>query len=341
MFLPLPASTIAIVVLAASQSATSHAATDSNDLRYLCKSDLAKVTEYAVPTGPILLVRDDATGEVQRLDVPMLAKAVNGKTQEPRRTYVAVTPDETKKLCDANFSVATIRKPLLTAESEKRDLRKTVVSPVSSLPSTFSIVHWYGTTYGNFWVPASLPSGHSYQVADFTVAPYNFTSAGYGAHLVVPVLTVSNSNFDHDFDGKGAIFGESSLGCGSPWVSVLESWAIQGYSDVSGCANPALCQAVVFNGSAPAPWNTQPNSCSAWPVTQSYRYLVGANIAQQSVYQRFAPSASSPEYISPVVDSTTPLFRSGGAGVGFLAVAPAYSGYWSLNFSGVNSYTGP
>jgi hypothetical protein len=180
-------------------------------------------------------------------------------------------------------------------------------------------------------------------VVDFTVTPANYQNSGPNSHLAVSALTVSNSNLDHDFDGKGAIFyGGTEYVCGAGQKTMLQSWAIQNYNDGAnpprgaypGCSNP------VFNGSAPTPWSSQPATCGTWDAITPKRFLVGANIWQQSVYWRCQPGGTCPEFVSPSVDSASAYFRSGGAGVVFLHALTA-SVEWSLSFTGVSSYTAP
>ena len=295
----------------------------SPNVEYLCKSDPGRVTGFKIPAGSVLLLRTDVPNEFQRLEIPVGEK--NGSFGK----YVTVSPDEIRNLCSANFTIATIPKAQPTQVVKLGNGQKTTISPVSSLPSTFSIVYVAGTIYGNFWVPANLPSGDTYQVADFTVAQYNFAASGANTHFVNSVLTLSNTNFDADFDGKGMILGAYD-DCGPTYSSIVETWAIQ---NSPGCGFPgaSTCNAIVW----------APESCSEWSQAEPKRYLVGANIWQQSVYWRYTPGDSSPEFVSPGIDSYTPAFRGGGAGVAFLVAAAPTSAYWYLDFSDVTSYSGP
>ena len=174
-------------------------------------------------------------------------------------------------------------------------------------------------------MPANLPSGDTYQVADFTIGQYNFANSGVNTHFVNSVLTVSNSNLANDFDGKGMILGASNE-CGAPYSSIIETWAIQNFP----ACTPNSCNAIVW----------APDTCSEWSQTEPKRYLVGANTSQQTVYWRYTPGDSSPEFASPSVDSYTSAFRSGGAGVAFFVAASPTSQYWYLDFSDVTSYSG-
>ncbi len=314
---------LCLTVLTAFAGEASAATNASPNVEYLCRSDPGRVSEFKIPAGSVLLLRTDVPNELQRLEVPV------GQKNESFGKYVTVTSEEIRKLCEANLTIATIPKPQPIRAAEPGNGLKVVISPVSSLPPAFSIVYVAGTAYGNVWVPANLPSGDTYQVADFTVAQYNFAASGVNTHFANSVLTVSNSNFDNDFDGKGMILGVFPS-CGSSYSSVIETWAIQNYP---GCNSPgpSTCEATVWG----------PDSCAEWSQAEPKRYLVGANIWQQSVYWRYTPGDSSPEFVSPGIASYTPAFRSGGAGVAFFVAASPTNQYWYLDFSDVTSYSGP
>ncbi len=311
-------------------SASAYAA-DTVFVEKVCEATTVAPSAGEDGTPPILLNRQKAGGPLFRLETRTDEKGgIVGARSVP------VSVDEAKRLCDAGFPVSVVDS---TGVARAVSGQKTAVEPLSSLQSSFSIVGLYDVTWGNFWVPGAMPSGHTYQVVDFTVDPYNYSTTGASSHFGVSTLTVSNSNLDQDFDGKGAYFAASDPFCGT----VLESWAIQGYSDATGtCSNPANCLAVVFRGSAPAPWNLEPNSCNYWSATAKKRFLVGANTSQLSRYWHCVPGGACPVVVSPDVNSTTPYFRAGGAGVAFLQVGASYSSsVWYLTFSNVISYTGP
>ena len=224
--------------------------------------------------------------------------------------------------------------------------QKTVLEPLSALPTTFSISNvdvGFSTFvhYGNFWVPQAMPSGHTYQVVDFIVTPNNYQSSGVGSHFGVMTQVVSNSNFDTDFDAKGAaIFASANVFCSAGQVTVLQSWAIQNYVASSGnCGTYPGCSNPVFGLSPPSP-SGYANTCGDWNAITPKRFLVGSNIWQQSRYIRCQPDGLCPEFTSADVDSTTPYFRLGGAGVAFVHVASAPVS-WHLSFSNVSSYTAP
>ena len=127
-------------MLTAFAGEASAATNASSNVEYLCRSDPGRVSEFKIPAGPVLLLRTDVPNELQRLEVPV------GQKNESFGKYVAVSADEVRKLCDANFTMATIPKPRITSAVNGSDGRKTTITPVSSLPSTFSIVYVAATT---------------------------------------------------------------------------------------------------------------------------------------------------------------------------------------------------
>jgi hypothetical protein len=291
-----------------------------------------------------------ASGVVKEQHAPVIFNRVGSSMKatrlearlDERNTVVGlrsvdVSADEMQRICDDGYPVEILE---LNPLSKQIPTRKSL-PPLQVLPSSFTIYRPSrfgipGPQYGDFWVPANMPSGHTYQITQFMVTPSNFAASGTDSHLVVSTLTVSNSNFSDDFDGKGAIFyPNQNVYCGSN-RTMLQSWAMQGYS---GGQCPG-CVSVVFNGNAPSPWNTQPNSCGSWNAVTPKRFLVGANIWQDSVYWRCVPNGTCPEFASPTVNSYTPQFRSGGAGIAFFVAATSNAG-WSLAFDSVISYTGP
>lgn len=318
-----------------------HAANEPPRAALICEPPVGKTVDGKVPP-PIYFNRFTRDGPLMRLE---------GRTDKDNRMMgakrVAVSDDEVKQLCDQGFPIAVLDVAEIVKTAKSADRPKTVVEPVAALPPVFSIYRPIPTntlfpwkTYGNFWVPAVMPSGHTFQVVDFTVTPSNYQSSGSFSHFGVGALVVSDSNFDHDFDGKGAaVFGGGPLGgvCNSTDRTALQSWAIQNYNDGAdppcgaypGCSNP------VFDGVA-----AQPATCGEWDAIAPKRFLVGANIWQGSVYWRCQPGGSCPEFVSPSIDSTTPYFRTGGAGVFFVHVR-SVDVEWNLSFTNVSSYTSP
>lgn len=252
-------------------------------------SAISRVCEAKVPgsggetKSPIIVNRLKTDGPMVRLEgvVESSDPQKSGGLRGART--VEVTVPEALDLCRQGFPVDVLdlsRVPRATDGGQK-----TVVQPVANLPSDFTITRiwnlWQGwATYGNFWVPAALPSGHTYQVVDFTVTPStNYQNSGSKSHLAVSVLTVSDSNLNSDFDGKGLTLFATAR-CALAWQrAALQSWAIQGFSEPPGaCSNPAVCSNPVFDGS-----NGNPSSCGPWDAASTQRFLVGANIWQDSV----------------------------------------------------------
>ena len=289
---------------------------------------------------PIIFNRFTSDGPLMRLE---------GRADKDNRISgikrIAVSDDEVKHLCDSGFPVAVLDVSEAPKASKSGNRPKTFVPPLTVLPTEFSIYRsGYGfylpwTTYGSFWVPNTMPPGHTYQVVDFTVTPTNYENSGPNSHLAVSTQTVSNSNLDHDFDGKGAAFYGGTGECGAANKTVLQSWAIQNYIDDVSCGPP--CLNPVFAGNAIAPWTNQPSSCGAWDAVTPKRFLVGSNIWQNSVYWRCQPGGACPEFVSNSVDSSTPYFRSGGAGIAFLHAGSVGAVEWTLSFTNVTAYTGP
>jgi|GEM_PF-4504970 len=288
----------------------------------LCRANPERVVE-AAKGAPVLVMRSAGTTDLFRLEAtPETLSADAHGFRGARR--VRVQMGDIQRVCAAGYDVSAID---IYASSQAGDAQKGYVQPITSLPSSFTITGLWGEVWGNFWVPQALPSGHTYQVADFKVTPYNFASSGTFAHLVVPVLTTSNSNFQSDFDGKGAIFYGNSGACSA----VVEAWAIQNWSETTGCGTGPTCQAVVYS----------PDSCSSWDSSQPRRFLVGANVWQSVTYWSCPASGACPGFVSPAMNTWMSGYRAGGAGVGFLVAMAYSSSVWSLTFSDVVAYTGP
>lgn len=342
---PTRAAKMCVALVSIATSSASSAATESIpqfQIVRFCEPTVARVVDGVV-SPPIIFNRFTSDGKIMRLE---------SRTDKDNRVIsvrrVEVSDGEARALCEKGFPVDVLGVSAVQIASDAAERPKTILPTRPNLPTQFVIYNAYVgygiyATYGSFWVPANMPSGHTYQVVDFTVTPSNYQNSGLNSHLAVSTLTVSDSNLDHDFDGKGAIFyGGTEAVCGAAQKTVLQSWAIQNYNDGAnppcgtypGCSNP------VFNGAAPPPWSSQPATCGAWDAATPNRFLVGSNISQESVYWRCQPGGACPEFVSPTVNSTSAYFRSGGAGVVFLHVlsAPVER---SLTFTEVSSYTGP
>ena len=315
--------------------ATAQAASDAPKLPRICEPPIGKTVDGKVPP-PIVFNRFAGDGRLMRLE---------GRTDKHNRIIgmkrVAVSDDEVRQLCDVGFPVAVLDVGEVAKAGKTASRPKTVVTPLTTLPTEFSIFNTnYGgylpwKTYGNFWVPAMLSGGHTFQVVDFTVTPTNYQYSGPNSHFGVSTLTLSDSNLDHDFDGKGAALFGGSGQCGSANKTALQSWAIQNFSDGPPLVCGPPCLNPVFDG-----YSAQPASCGEWDAVAPKRFLVGANIWQQSVYWRCQPGGTCPEFVSTAVDSTTPYFRSGGAGIAFVHVL-SENVVWYLSFTNVSSYTSP
>ena len=301
----------------------------------ICEPALGSTVDEKVPP-PIFFNRFPGDSRLMRFE---------GRADKDNRLVgvkrVAVSDEEVKGLCEQGFPVAALN--IGSAKAANRS--KTIVEPLSALKTAFTIksTNFYGylpwKIYGNFWVPGSMPTGHTYQVVDFTVTPNNYENSGPYSHFAVGTLVVSDSNFDHDSDGKrAAIFGGSG-NCGSANKTALQSWAIQNHPHShppsSSCGSYLGCSNPVFDGVI-----ASPSTCRAWDAIVPKRFWVGANTWQGSVHWRCQPGGTCPEFTSPSIDSTTPYFRSGGAGVMFVHVLSA-DVEWALSFSNALSYSAP
>ena len=267
-----------------------------------------------------------------------------------------VTDKEATSLCAQGYAIDVLT---ITQRDKSAATQKAAVDPLSSLPPNFLIgkgriceevepgpvivCEW--KTYGSFWVPNAMPSGHTFQVLDFTVTPTNYENSGPDTHFAAMTQVVSDTNFGQDFDAKGAIFfSGGSKFCGlsqTTTTSMLQSWDIRPTNPVcastdGNCRNPVFGQ--FFQTAA---YVNQPSTCSVWNTYTAKRFLVGSNIWQQSRYLRCAIGGACPEFTSPDVDSTTPYFRTGQAGVAFVLAGATPNVQWHLEFTNVSSFTSP
>ena len=285
----------------------------------------------------------DAGFPIAVVDASQTAKSIKiGSRERVSRGDLATSQASDSSNTGSRQSLPLDALNTIVIQHATEERQKTIVEPRPELPSGFTITRFWNLwrsweTYGNFWVPAALPYGHTYQVVDFTVTPSsNYQNSGDYSHLAVSALTVSNSNLNNDFDGKGMTLWATSSRCNSSWQrAALQSWAIQGYSEPpNACANPAICSNPVYDGIT-----NSPNTCGPWDATSTQRFLLGANIWQNSVYW-LCDVGLCPAWTSPTVDSSTPYFRSGGAGVAFLHTR-SQDVSWTLSFQNVTSYTNP
>lgn len=296
--------------------------------KLLCQA-LPEQAVAAAKGAPVLVMQFAGSDEVFRMEGALASPKVDLKSPSTLGgvRMVSVQPDEIRKVCDAGYDVSVITMPnSLTPQSRQ----KGYLPPMTSVPSAFTIVGLWSQTWGNFWVPQTLPSGHTYQVVDFQVTPYNYATSGSFSHIGVSVLTRSDSNFQADFDGKGVSIGGGFTGCDAHSIGV-EAWAIQNWSEANGCMPGPTCQAVVY----------APSSCATWEDTQPRRFVVGANVNQQVQYWSCAIGGACPPPNPVIVNTTMSGYRSGGAGVAFIHVLGDTGSVWSLSFNAVNSYTSP
>ena len=249
----------------------------------------------------------------------------------------AVDAGETRKLCELGFSVSVLDIDLdVPRNSAKRSPDNRKFEPVSHLEPAFTIgtayIPGYGQhSYGNFWVPASMPSGHYNQWSAFDVVATSFETATPGTHFIHSVMwdttypTVSWNN------GKGVIAAPYANACTSGFAptAVMESWSPAPSTKVWG----------------PVPgWGATPlqDSCSfQFYDGVSYGFVTGANnVSQWQSYSQYYSGSSSPFY-SQALNTYQSSFLTTAAGVAFFVGGPPPSTgqSWSLSFTGVASGT--
>lgn len=259
-------------------------------------------------------------------------------------------------MCSDGISISIIPKAQ-SAIKKSGDLSK--VDQLSVVPDHFSIVGYnyggaYGT-YGNFWVPGTMPSNHNAHITQFDVAENGFYNATNGAHLVHMLTASSSATIDTEYQGKGMIFGPYGYFCG-PGSAGASSPGGGSYGSISETymfptpTPPAsdytnLNRTKVWGGydvsrdsfaAVAAPYHT----CFQQQAGVSVTYLAGANRAQGSVYYTKA-SSSSTWITTPAIDSSSPYFRTGNAGVVFFVASGGPPGVWTLQFTNVSSVTQP
>ena len=310
-------------------------------------------------TAPVFVTRD-VKGVIERMEVTFVdatsptTSAVGSKTAKvPKATYEIADAEEIQAICKAGVSVAVMPKPI---RSESAGLK--ALPALATLPINFTIMtsdtiackgagNCFRNVYGNFWVPGTMPEAHDAHLTEYTVVIDNFHNAVNSAHFANSVLTVSDTNFVTDFDGKGIIFGRDTTYCGignaPAFGSVAETWVVQ----------PSTVEVKVFSGPLPGfyPGNTS-TTCAAMTPNATYHFLVGANRRQESQHWRYLGSATTPDYPPPgfnfsdyvVINSFNSAFRPNGAGVAFLVGGGGGAGMpvpptWSLTFSSVSQWT--
>lgn len=323
--------------------------TDKTDLLCSGKNDEA----------PVYLLRD-AKGMLTRMEV--------SATKEGRYSAVAVevTSDELLAECKGGMSIAVL--PSMQIAARKDRLKG--VPAMSSLPSSFTIMTStyvackYGLeppcrrqVWGNFWVEGTMPSSHTAHIVQYDLAPTAFSSASIRTHFVNSILTVSNTSFASDFQGKGMIIGQMD-DCGFGYASLAETWQ---NNNMSG-APPGTVGGVTWGTSS------TPNTCYYMSGSNSYRFLVGANRDQFLQYWVYPNASPSPTVFGPWlpanqlfwssqywgtttnagVTNAYPAYSYSGLGASgvtfFVATLVPYvpaSEQWSLSFTNVSSVTQP
>ena len=298
-------------------------------------------------SAPVYLLKD-AQGTLTRMEVTA------NKDGSYLTSYVKVSIEELLAECANGVSIAAL-------PARQVDGLKDGVPTQSSLPASFTIMTSttiackYGqppptcrrALWGNFWVPSSMPSTDNAHITQFDFAQSDFNLSASGTHFVHSVLTVSNTSFASDFQGKGMIIGVANA-CGGAYSSIVETWQ---NNPAAGGGFPSLV------------W---PATCTTISPSSNYRFLVGANRDQGVQRWIYPPGSSTPAITAlSAVDNyfwssqdwasganlpnTTPYpdysyLGTGGSGVAFFVVTPgpiASTEVWSLSFTNVSSVTQP
>ncbi len=272
--------------------------------------------------------------------------------------HVPVQKKEIDAECASGVSIAAlqIETPGPAKSLAKGETVKTVVPPQASLPTSFtirtstSIACKYGleppcarTVWGNFWVPGTMPATQQAHIVHYTLSQWQFNASTPGTHFVNSVLTVSNTNFDTDFQGKGLIIGVAN-DCGGNYSAILQTW--QNNQQMESETSAA--------------WYA---TCNTISPTGVYDIYVGANRQQGlqaiingpglsnanptvSVFERYF--WSSPWWaagLNPAYPNQYPYVSYdglGASGVAFLVVGPSRvpaAEEWALTFDNVFQYT--
>lgn len=320
-------------------------------------------------TAPIFVFRD-GNGTVERMDIELFDPVTglvdvtpNGRGKAIRAKYTKLSKAEIDEVCaTTGISVAVLAKQNGKKMAESSDASESAkaLTPMTSIPSSFTIATSAAacknrvcstSVYGNFCVPGTMPASDNAHLSQFTVTTNNFHNAVNSAHFVHSLLTVSYTNFDSDFDGKGVVFGPDSTYCGNvsnpAYGSLAETWLI-------GLARPQDEVARKFNGVAGNDTGA-PNTCSGMAANGTYRFLAGANRQQQIAFYRYPGSSTTPDYPPPgsnfaayVVNDVKSTFRLGGSGVAFFVAGGGQTSVpqtqlqqFSLTFSNVSAWTQP
>ena len=274
---------------------------------------------------PPIYLSYTATGDYERLDV------TRGERGQLTGKYVQVEQAHIASICVDGQAISAMPKPSGSQTKRGTDRQKTVPTN-PSVPNSFTIAAYYSYVFGNFWVPATLPTGHHTHLSQYDITA-NYFDAATISHFANSLLTATD-NFETYHSGKGHIFGPNIAGSGSsggltcyPQSVVSETWQ-------------AFVPAIVWNSS------TATNTCSPsfFNSGQTYRVLAGANDSQQSTFWLYDVGAPSPYFVAPTVTSTNAAFIAGQAGIAFLVASTSplpVDQYWTRGFQNVSVWTQP
>ncbi len=272
---------------------------------------------------------------------------------------IPVTRKEIDDECANGMSIATlsIEQPGgEKAASSNAKATKSGVPPLASLPTSFTIrtsttiACKYGleppcarSVWGNFWVPGTMSAEEQAHIVHYNLSQWQFNSSTPGTHFVNSVLTVSNSDFQSDFQGKGLILGLAN-GCGGSYSALLQTWQNASMPSNTSGAWYATCNAINPSGSYDI--YVGANRQQDVQAIISGPGLSNAN-PQVSVFEQYF--WSSPYWQAGLNAPTANQYPAvsyagtGAMGVAFLVAGPSripVSEEWALTFDNVFQYTG-
>lgn len=274
---------------------------------------------------------------------------------------VDVSSTEIVQLCSKGYGVALVPASFANEGVKSAfglvDIRK-YVPPTWSLQPTFSIykayIPGYGyRIYGNFWIPQTMPEGHSAQWSAMNVTTADFAAATDSSHFVHSLLTYSDpgDNLDTSRSGQGFILGRFGVGavptgfaCGNwglSYASAIETWGNYQEGKVHWMTSEGNPSGV------PSSQLAWPNTCS--PQLQdgvAYGFLTNTAQTRWINYQLYYanqpyPFYSSPAFYAGASNGASPNFVYGYAGAAYwVATGPVLdTNTWALNFSGAGGGT--
>ena len=159
-----------------------------------------------------------------------------------------VTPHEIARLEASGVTLAYLADPEESppnqADSSSEGAKQG--GPLPSVPSSFTIMRFYGYTYGGFWTNATRPSGKTTHWSSF-----NLWSSGYSStieHVAHSLFFDGTDPMTQGLKGNGMLIGKSSLpgtGCGPigapDYFGEIESFWHNGNALYpTSCSNPGL-----------------------------------------------------------------------------------------------------